>query len=134
MRVNLDHIHLIASDLGTTIDFFTSLFGARVEWDEPGGGACNVRLALDGAFIHLYDQPPRGPRGGAMHHIGVNTDDLEGVMARMQRMGVTVRHPVREDPRFRYAMIARPDELLIEVFECKDSERWECAGEVMLKP
>ncbi|HYD57986.1 MAG TPA: VOC family protein [Burkholderiales bacterium] len=125
MRVGLDHVHLFASDVPATIEFFGRLFGARVVWDEEAAGVRNVRLALGNAFIHLYDQPPKAPRGGAMHHIGIETDDLDGLVARLRSEGIQLRNPVREERAFRYVMVAGPDDLLIELFESREPARWE---------
>ena len=79
MRAGLDHVHLFASDVAATVGFFRTMFGATVVWDEEAAGVRNVRLALGRAFIQLYDQPPKAPRGGAVHHVGIETDDLDGV-------------------------------------------------------
>lgn len=124
MRIGLDHVHLFASDVERTIAFFRAMFGATVVWDEQAAGVRNVRLALGNAFLHLYDQPPKGPRGGAVHHLGIETDDLDALVARMQAQGCAFRNAVREDPKFRYVMVGGPDDLLIELFECREPERW----------
>ena len=124
MRISLDHVHLFATNIGDTIAFFRTMFGAEVVWDEEAAGARNVRLALGTAFIHLYDQPPKAPRGGAIHHIGIETDDLDALVARMEANGVEFRNPIRDERKFRYVMVAGPDALLIELFECREPQRW----------
>lgn len=125
MRAGLDHVHLFASDLGATAEFFRTMFDAQVVWDEPAAGVRNVRLRVGDAFIHLYEQPPRAPRGGAVHHLGIATDDLDALVARMTASGFAFRNPVRDSGTFRYVMIAGPDDLLIELFEPRDPARWE---------
>jgi catechol 2,3-dioxygenase-like lactoylglutathione lyase family enzyme len=127
MRVGLDHVHVFASDLAVTVDFFRTMFGARVVWDEPAAGARNVRLALGKAFVQIYEQAPKAPRGGAVHHLGIETDDLDGLVARMQANGFRFRNPIRDEPRFRYVMVAGPDDLLLELFQCREPERWQIA-------
>ncbi len=129
MQIGLDHVHLFASDLAATIDFFTRMFGAQVVWDEDAAGARNVRLAIGRAFVHLYQQPPRAPRGGAFHHIGLQTDDLDALVAKLQAEGLVLRNPVRDEPAFRYLMVAGPDDLLIELFEPRDPARWRIVRE-----
>ena len=124
MRAGLDHVHLFASDIAATIGFFRTMFGATVIWDEEAAGVRNVRMALGRAFVNLYDQPPKAPRGGAFHHIGIETDDLDALVAHMKANGAHFRNPVRDEPRFRYVMVAAPDDLLIELFECREPERW----------
>lgn len=124
MRAGLDHVHLFASDIAATIEYFRTMFGATVVWDEEAAGVRNVRIALGRAFVNLYDQPPKAPRGGAVHHIGIETDDLDALVAHMRAHGAPVRNAVRDEPRFRYVMVAGPDDLLIELFECREPGRW----------
>ena len=124
MRVSLDHAHLFASDIAATIEFFTRLFGAEVVWDEEAAGTRSVRLQVGKGFIHVYDQAPRGERGGPVHHLGIETDDLDALVAKMQADGFQFRKPVRVEPKFKYVMVAGPDNLLIELFQSLEPERW----------
>ncbi len=128
MRVGLDHAHLFASDVAATVAFFRDMFDASVVWDEEAAGARNVRLRVGNAFLQIYDQPPRRPRGGAIHHLGIETDDLDALVARMRARGFVFRNPVRDLPKFRYVMVAGPDDLLIELFECREPDRWGISG------
>lgn len=125
MHIGLDHVHLFASNVTATVDFFRTMFGATIVWDEPAAGARNVRLALGDAFLQIYDQPPKAPRGGAMHHIGIETDDLDALVERMKARGFAFRNPIRDEPAFRYVMIAGPDDLLIELFQSREPDRWQ---------
>ena len=124
MRIDLDHAHVFSTDIAATVAFLQTMLDAVVVWDEEAAGARNVRLAIGRGFVHVYDQPPRTPRGGVVHHLGVETDDLDGLVARMKSRGFEFRNAVRELPRFRYVMIAAPDDLLIELFECREPARW----------
>jgi catechol 2,3-dioxygenase-like lactoylglutathione lyase family enzyme len=124
VRVSLDHAHLFASDVSATVDFFRTMFGATVVWDDVVAGARGIRLQIGRAFIQVYDQPPRAARGGAVHHLGIETDDLAGLVRHMTTQGFVFRNLVREDETFKYVMIAGPDDLLIELFECREPARW----------
>ena len=124
MRVGLDHAHIFASDTSATVEFFQTMFGATIVWDEVVAGARGIRLQIGRAFINVYDQPPKAPRGGAFHHLGIETDDLAGLVRKMTSHGFVFRNPIREDKTFRYVMIAGPDNLLIELFECHEPSRW----------
>jgi len=124
VRVSLDHAHIFASDPAATVQFFLTMFGASVVWDEVVAGARSIRLQIGRAFINVYDQPPKAPRGGAFHHLGIETDDLAGLVRNMTSRGFVFRNPIREDKTFKYVMIAGPDDLLIELFECYDPTRW----------
>ena len=115
MRVSLDHAHIFASNLDATVGFFRTMFDATVVWDDVVAGVRGVRLQLGRAFILIYDQPPKAPRGGAFHHLGIETDDLDGLVRQMESRGFVFRKPVQEDRAFKYVMISGPDELLIEL-------------------
>ena len=127
MPVSLDHAHIFASDPAATVEFFQVMFGATVVWDEVVAGARGIRLQIGRAFILIYDQPPGGPRGGAFHHLGIATDDLARLVSDMKSKGFVFRKPIQEDHAFRYVMIAGPDDLLIELFECHEPDRWRIA-------
>ena len=126
-NISLDHAHLFASDLVATIMFFTKCFDAEVIWDEEAAGVRNVRIQIGSSFIHLYDQAPKAPRGGAIHHLGIETEDLEGLLVRLKSLGVTWKNEIKEEKKFKYVMVKGPDDLLIELFECKEPERWKIA-------
>ena len=127
MKVSLDHAHVFSSDLAATLRFFVDGLGAELVWDEEAAGSRNLRLRLGGAFIHVYDQPPKRERGGAIHHLGIATDDLEQLVARLKQKGYAFRSAIRDEPRFRYVMVEAPDQLLVELFESREPERWQIA-------
>ena len=124
MPVNFDHAHLFASDLPATVRFFQEMFGAEIVWDQEAAGVRNVRLAIGKGFIHLYDQPPKLDRPGNIHHLGIETDDLDGLVEHMRSKGYQFRNPIRDYPQFRYVMIAAPDNILIELFQVKVRGAW----------
>ena len=128
-KISLDHIHLFASNIEVTIKFFKQCFDAKVIWDEQAAGVRNVRIRIGQAFIHLYDQPPRGARGGAMHHLGIETDDLDDLVAKMKSLGISFKNQISEEDKFKYVMVQGPDDLLIELFQCKEPERWAISRE-----
>ena len=129
MRIGLDHAHIFASDIDATIDFLSRMFGATVVWDEEAAGTRSVRVQIGKAFIHIYDQPPKSERGGPVHHLGIETDDLDGLVARMKAEGFAFRNAIRTEPKFRYVMVAGPDNLLIELFQSLEPGRWKITGD-----
>lgn len=124
MHVSPDHAHVFAGDAAATVHFLQSMFDAELVWDEPVAGARVIRLRIGQAFVNVYDQAPKRPRGGAVHHLGIETDDLEGLAERMRSRGFSFCNPIRHDAGFDYVMVAGPDELLIELFQCHEPERW----------
>ena len=123
MRISLDHAHVFASDIGATMDFLARMFDATVVWDEEAAGTRSVRMQVGKAFIHIYDQPPKGERG-VVHHLGIETDDLDRLVEKMKAEGFEFRKPIRNEPKFRYVMVAGPDGLLIELFQSLEPGRW----------
>ena len=125
MRVSLDHVHIFSTDLSATVEFFQKMLGATLVWDEDAAGARTLRLKLGTAFVHVYEQPPKAQRGGAIHHIGIETDDLDRLVAHMKANGHKFRNEVKEEPKFRYVMTTGPDDLLLELFQCNEPGRWQ---------
>ncbi|MFI7708078.1 VOC family protein [Nonomuraea sp. NPDC049480] len=114
--INLHHAHLMAGDIDTTIAFWCDGFGAQVVYDVEFAGARNVFLTVGTGRIHLYDQPPRSTERSTVHHLGIQTDELETVVERLRAMGVSVTD-IRCEPTARYAMAEGPDRLLLEIFQ-----------------
>ena len=125
MRISLDHAHVFTSDVAATVAFFQSMLDARVVWDEEAAGVRNVRLKIGRAFVHVYDQQPKAAKGGVVHHLGIETDDLDALVAKMKVNGFEFRNAIRDYPKFRYVMVAGPDDLLIELLQCREPGRWD---------
>ena len=66
--------------------------------------------------LHLYAQPPKHAGPAAVHHLGVETDELESLVARLAAAGVSVTD-IRRQPEASYAMASGPDGLLLELFQ-----------------
>ena len=126
-RVSFDHAHIFASDVAATVRFFQEMFDAEIVWDAEAAGARNVRLAVGRGFIHVYDQPPRLARPGNIHHLGMETDDLDALVTRMRAKGYQFRNSIRDYPEFRYVMVAAPDNILIELFQVRHPAQWRVA-------
>jgi catechol 2,3-dioxygenase-like lactoylglutathione lyase family enzyme len=106
----------MATDIDATIAFWRDGFGAEIAADLQFAGARNVFLRLGDGRIHLYDQPPRTAGAGTVHHLGVQTDELQTVVARLRDLGVSVTN-IRNEPSAAYAMAQGPDDLLVEIFQ-----------------
>jgi catechol 2,3-dioxygenase-like lactoylglutathione lyase family enzyme len=117
MRNSLHHVHAFASDIEASKRFYTEVFGGEVLVDESLAGARNVFIRIGDGRLHLYDQPPKRPGAGSIHHFGIRTDDIAGMVERLERHGVPLRKPVTELGAWRYLMVPAPDDILIELFE-----------------
>ncbi|WP_433594756.1 VOC family protein [Nocardia sp. CA-145437] len=112
----MHHVHLMAADIDTTVSFWRYGFGGQVVHDAEFAGARNVFLRIGTGRIHLYEQPPKHLGQGTVHHVGVQTDELESVVARVRAMGYSVTD-IRVEPTASYAMAQGPDRLLVEIFQ-----------------
>jgi catechol 2,3-dioxygenase-like lactoylglutathione lyase family enzyme len=114
--ISLHHTHLMASDVDATIAFWRDHFGAEVVFDDEFAGARNVFMRVGQGRLHLYAQPPKHPGPATVHHLGLETDELRELVARLRAAGVSVTE-VRELPTAAYAMAQGPDGLLLELFQ-----------------
>jgi catechol 2,3-dioxygenase-like lactoylglutathione lyase family enzyme len=117
MRNSIHHVHAFASEVDASVRFYTEVFGGEVILDAVLVGARNVFIRIGDGRLHLYDQPPRHAGAGSIHHFGIRTDDIAGMVERLRRNGVPLRKPVTELGGWRYVMVPGPDEVLIELFE-----------------
>jgi len=113
---SLHHVHLMASDVEATIAFWREHFGAEVMLDAEFAGARNVFLRIGEGRLHLYAQPPKHAGPATVHHLGIETDELEALVVRLRTAGVSVTD-IRRHPEASYAMAKAPDGLLLELFQ-----------------
>jgi len=121
MAESLHHVHIFAADVGATVAWWRDMLGGEVIYDGAFGGARNVFMRVGRGGLNIYDQPPRGTRGGAIHHIGIQTDDLNALVDRMRAAGAGFRGGIREFGTWRYIMCAAPDDVLLELFEVDET-------------
>ncbi len=117
MGNNIHHVHLFASDLSNSIRFYEDCFDGRVVSDMELAGARNVFMKVGNGRIHFYDQPPEFSGRGSIHHFGIQTDDIEGVVKKLKSKGVVFTKEITDAGFWKYIMVPAPDDILIELFE-----------------
>ena len=117
MQNHIHHAHLFASNLDAALKFYQDMFGAEILADLDMAGARNVFLAIGKGRLHFYDQPPRDEGRGAIHHLGVQTDDLKALVAQMKAKGFPFRKGIADFGFWKYVMVQAPDNVLIELFQ-----------------
>lgn len=117
MAESLHHVHIFARDIEATVTWWRDMLGGETVHDGTLAGARNVFMRIGQGGLHIYDQPPRDEGRGPIHHIGIRSDDLRGLVARMKAKGVAFRSDIREFGTWRYIMCAAPDGVLLELFE-----------------
>jgi len=122
---DLHHAHLFASSLDESVQFYREMFGAEVIMDAEVAGSRNVLLRLGEAHINFYDQAPKDTGRGVMHHLGIRTHDLEGLVASMKQKGFEFRKGITDLGVLKYVMAAAPDGVLLELFETTALLNWD---------
>ena len=117
MRNSLHHAHLFATNVDESIKFYKEMFGAKVLFDLEMAGARNVMIQIGTSKINFYDQPPKDQGRGAIHHLGIETDNLEALVEHMKSKGFQFRKDIRNFGPMKYIMAAAPDNVLLELFE-----------------
>jgi catechol 2,3-dioxygenase-like lactoylglutathione lyase family enzyme len=122
MTCHVHHVHLFAADVNKSIQFYTQGFGGEVAADLEMAGARNIFIRIGNGRVHLYAQPPKHPLRGNIHHFGIQTDDLEGMVEHLKAMGVPFQKEISDFGFWKYIMVPAPDDVLIELFQVDKSQ------------
>jgi hypothetical protein len=117
MRANLHHAHIFANDIDASVAWWREMLLGEVVYDGEFGGVRNVFMRVGYGRLNIYDQPPPSEARNAVHHLGIQCEDLAGLRAHMEGRGVAFRGAIREFGAWRYLMCAAPDNVLLELFE-----------------
>jgi len=117
MKNSLHHAHLFAINVDESIRFYKEMFGAEVLFDLEMAGARNVMIAIGTSKINFYDQAPKDQGRGAIHHLGIETDNLEALVEHMKGKGFQFRKDIKSFGPMKYVMARAPDNVLLELFE-----------------
>ena len=117
MTEHLHHAHVFANNIDDSIAWYRDMLGGTVMFDGEFGGARNVFMRIGEGRIHFYDQVPPSHGRGAVHHLGVRTADLAGLVARLLAAGQAARNDIRDFGWWKYFMCEAPDGVLLELFE-----------------
>ncbi len=121
MRATLHHVHLFSSNIDKSVNFYQQMFGARIIFDREMAGARNVLISIGDGKINFYDQPPKNQGRGIVHHLGIETDNLEGLVEHMRKKGYHFEKSIRDYGGWRYVMAEGPDNVLLELFQIMDN-------------
>jgi catechol 2,3-dioxygenase-like lactoylglutathione lyase family enzyme len=117
MKTTFHHVHLFASDIDESLRFYREMLGAKVILDREMAGARNVLISIGTGKINFYDQAPKSNDRGVMHHLGIETDDLEALVEYMKSKGFTFKKSIRDHGTWKYIMAEGPDKVLLELFQ-----------------
>lgn len=128
-----EHIHLLASDVDKTMNWFKSFLGLTAEYKrskkDPRGYRWNY-LYVDNIYILVVGKPLKDeiwwPKGGfkstegtAFNHIGFSFDNIELIFEQMRSAEAEIVHDIKTDPAYglKSFFVRGPDQLLIEIVE-----------------
>jgi len=114
---HIHHAHLFATNIDASLKFYQEMFGAEILVDLKMAGSRNVFVAIGQGRLHFYEQPPKDEGRGAIHHLGIQTDNLEALVAHMKAKGVSFRKEISDFGFWKYVMAPAPDNVLLELFQ-----------------
>lgn len=124
--LSFDHVHLYASDPEATMDFYRRHFGAeRVGGSTNAAGDKNHFLILGGqllvvsappsAWSNVAAAPSVAQRQFGFSHLGLNVESVDDQLTELSNGGVQILEPARQSGLIRYAYVAAPDGVVIEL-------------------
>ena len=117
MNNHIHHVHIFASDLNKSLQFYEQFFGGKIVLDVELAGARNVFMKIGNGRLHLYDQSPRVSGRGSIHHFGIQTDDIESVVNKLKAHGIGFTKGITDAGFWKYIMVPAPDNILVELFQ-----------------
>jgi lactoylglutathione lyase len=126
MKIKFDMIGIFVSDLKEMVQFYNKVIGIDIEWDGKGHYAEfkheGIRFAMyeRNELPKLLGQNPSYPKGiNGTFELAINVgnpDNVDKVFNRLVTAGATPIYEPRNEPwKMRSAMIADPEENLIEI-------------------
>ena len=127
----LDHIHVYCSDPDTSVRFYTGVFEAEMLGKAYGSdGGVRYFLRLGGLAIVLAPYPPEAKpniptvyhdgiyeHGYGVGHFGLHVDNVDEAVESVRQRGVKILAEPREFSGARFAYVAAPDGVIIELLE-----------------
>lgn len=104
MIIKMDHVGMVVPDVAKAAKAYADMFGFEVvhEMDGPGGEFKSVMLANGDTRLEFFQPLKPGSfqsfldeRGGGLHHISLETDDIAGELKKLKAQG---RKLVNEEP------------------------------------
>lgn len=121
MAIKLEHLHIKTRDAAKTARFYMEHLGATLI--ETGRNGALFRLDLHGLTLNISDhvEGQKRVQTYGLEHLALETDDLDGTLARMKDDGATVLeelispHPVHRGGRI--CFLETPDGVQLELVE-----------------
>ena len=124
MPYQLNHIHVLCSDLEKMIRFFTENLEASLVERKKFGGADGASLNLQGTIINLRiaqkgekinEDTSRSFYG--FHHIGLTVENIEDAYKELTGKGFDFFIPITDTGKSKIAFFKGPDSITIELLQ-----------------
>lgn len=126
MKILFNHLHFRSGDPDAAAKWYCDNFGAEITGERPLSNTKSIQLALNGEYLMTISGRAEGedpvpgstePRYG-MDHFGFETDDLEGLAARLKSNGVKFNcEPWTMPSGSKVAFVVAPDEVSVELIQ-----------------
>jgi len=124
MIYRFHHIHLLCSDLQTSINFFTEVLDANLVTLKKFGVADGAVMDLEGTMVNLRvareDEPVNEDSSRATygyHHICVQVEDIDAAYKELSDKDIKFLAPPADAGENRIAFCKGPDDIVIEVLQ-----------------
>jgi methylmalonyl-CoA/ethylmalonyl-CoA epimerase len=146
--LRVQHFGMVVKDLNHACSQFERAFGLKARDfrdDQAGGQQLDARILLGNeCWLHLVQNWKPGSRvgqfleerGEGLEHIAIETDDIEGDVARLRKIGIPVFEDTIFDRQDGYEAFVLPDQLpglTIELIQSHDRS-WVYPSEAIGKP
>ena len=90
---SMNHVHHEAADVHATAEWYVKLFDAGQDEPFEKGGATWIRVHIGDTTVTITDRASDGPEVGRFlgyDHLGIESDDFDATMARVEELGVNI--------------------------------------------
>jgi lactoylglutathione lyase len=114
----LNHVHLKSTDPKQTAQFYVDNLGATVVSEI---GTRGYRLNLHGLIVNLttFVEDQKRQQVYGMEHFAIDTDDLDGTVAKLKAGGARVLEEMVSGTGRRICFLEGPDGVQLEIIEVK---------------
>jgi lactoylglutathione lyase len=129
IRLHIDHVHAVATDMDRSIAFYTDILGfdllRRLEFGPPDARRQLAYVGTDNMVIELVPPAdPSNPLGGTgARPLAMTVDDMDSVLRELESKGVAVAGAARPGFSFqgRTAVVQDPSGVAIELREWQEN-------------
>ena len=120
------HIHIKSQDPRASARWWAGMFGAALLPEITFGDMLFAPIELDGVRINITSpapgegeriaEPPGIPHYG-LEHLGIEVDDLDGLLARFREQGLEIYERRPGAGGYQIAFVEAPDGVCLELLE-----------------